>query len=249
MNDAGSLRAIPGPADAVLPQAAGAWLGVLMLDTRFPRPPGDIGHPATFRGPVRHRVVPGAVPGDVVRSAEGLRAGGIAHRFIDAALALQAEGAAAITTSCGFLVLLQDQLQAALRVPVVASSLLQLPALLARERRVGVLTISAEHLVPDYLLASGVPADRVADVVVQGVAAQGPFARALLGNQDALDPAAAERDVVDAAEALQRRAPGLRSVVLECTNMPPYAAAVQRATGWRLCSLATAPVLRPWFAA
>ena len=44
-------------------------LGLLMLDTRFPRPPGDIGHPATFGFPVRRRVVEGAAPGRVVRGA------------------------------------------------------------------------------------------------------------------------------------------------------------------------------------
>ena len=69
-----SLIAIPGPADAVLPQAGRqGFLGVLMLDTCFPRPPGDLGHPQAFGVPVRQLVVQGAFPGEVVRSAQGLR--------------------------------------------------------------------------------------------------------------------------------------------------------------------------------
>ena len=45
-------------------------LGVLMLQTRFPRPLGDIGHPATFAFEVRRSVVEGATPDRVVRDAD-----------------------------------------------------------------------------------------------------------------------------------------------------------------------------------
>jgi hypothetical protein len=62
---------------------------------------------------------------------------------------------------------MQAQLQAALKVPLVSSSLLQLPELLARDGRVGVLTISARHLGEEHLLAAGVPSDRLRDVLVQ----------------------------------------------------------------------------------
>ena len=243
-----SLIAIPGPADAVLPQAgAQGFLGVLMLDTCFPRPPGDLGHPQAFGVPVRQLVVQGAFPGEVVRSAQGLRASGLQERFIEAARQLQQEGARAITTSCGFLVLMQAQLQAAVSVPVLSSSLLQLPALLEAEPQVGVLTISAGNLGPEFLLAAGVDEARLADVVVQGVDPQGEFAGAILGNRTAMDLARARAEVVAAARALQARAPGLRTVVLECTNMPPYAEAVSDATGWRARSLLDARELVDWF--
>ncbi|MDP3823029.1 MAG: aspartate/glutamate racemase family protein [Burkholderiales bacterium] len=213
------------------------FLGVLMLDTRFPRPPGDIGHPASFAMPVRHAVVPGAWPSKVVASARSLRASGLAQAFREQARELEREGAGAITTSCGFLVLLQRELQEAVTVPVVTSSLLQLPSLLARERQVGVLTISAAHLGHEHLLAAGVEPARLGDVIVQGVDPAGEFAQANLGNRDAMDLARAQEDVVSAALALKSRAPDLGSVVLECTNMPPYAQAVRDATGWRLFSL------------
>ena len=244
--NASSLSAIPGQADAVFPEAGQGFLGIVMLDTRFPRPPGDVGHPATFPVPVRQRVVQGALPRRVVASAEALRASGLAELFTDAMRRLEAEGARALTTSCGFLVLLQRQLQAAVRVPVVSSSLLQLPSALEREPQVGVLTISAEHLTDEYLRAAGVPAARMPDVVVQGVDPLGPFATAILGNLPTLDLAAAESDVVAAALALHRRAPGLRTIVLECTNMPPYTEAVRAATGCAVLSLLDARALLKW---
>jgi len=226
---------------------APGFLGVVMLDTRFPRPPGDVGHPDAFGVPVRQHVVRGAWPGKIVQTAAGLRAAGVAPAFVRAVQALEAEGARAITTSCGFLVLLQDELQDAAQVPVVTSSLLQLPGLLARQARVGVLTISAAALGPEHLLAAGVPAGRLADVVVQGVDPAGEFATAILGNRDTLDMGKAGREVVEAAVALKRREPSLQAVVLECTNLPPYRQAVEAATGLKTWALTDDErLLRPW---
>jgi hypothetical protein len=214
-----------------------------MLDTRFPRPPGDIGHPDSFGVAARHALVRGAWPSEVVTSAAALRASGLPESFIRQARELERQGAVAITTSCGFLVLLQHELQDAVGVPVVTSSLLQLPELLAREPQVGVLTISAQHLGSEHLTAAGVAPARLGDVIVQGVDPAGEFASAILGNRETMDLAKACGDVVGAALTLKARAPGLRTVVLECTNMPPYAQAVRDATGFELRSLLDAPQL------
>lgn len=228
-------------------EAFPGFLGVVMLDTRFPRLPGDIGHPDAFGVPVRQRVVRGAGPGKIVQTAAGLRAAGVAPAFVQAVQALASEGALAITTSCGFLVLLQQELQAAATVPVVTSSLLQLPGLLAQQRKVGVLTISAAALGADHLLAAGVPQGRLQDVLVQGVDPASEFAAAILGNRETMDVEKAQRDVVAAALALKQREPSLQAVVLECTNLPPYREAVEAATGLKTWALTDDErLLRPW---
>ncbi len=213
------------------------FLGVVMLDTRFPRLPGDIGHPDAFGVPVRQRVVLGAGPGKIVQTAAGLRAANVAPAFVQAVQALANEGALAITTSCGFLVLLQHELQAAVPVPVITSSLLQLPALLVRQRKVGVLTISSAALGADHLLAAGVPQERLQDVLVQGVDPAGEFASAILGNRETMDIEKAHGDVVAAAMALKQREPSLQAMVLECTNLPPYRHAIEAATGLKTWAL------------
>src|SRR5690349_5261209 len=97
----------------VFPPAAAPWLGVLMLDTRFPRQPGDVGHPGTWREGTRFHVVRGIGPQDAVRAAAGFEVQRVLPAFEAAAHALVARGASAITTSCGFLVLLQRELQQA----------------------------------------------------------------------------------------------------------------------------------------
>ncbi len=224
-------------------------LGVLMLDTRFPRWPGDIGCAEGLVGRVVHRRIAGAWPRRIVTDAKLLLSSPLVAAFESAAHELVDAGAQVLTTSCGFLVLLQQRLQAASTRPLVGSALMLLPSLLEAEPRVGVLTIDAAALGADHLLAAGVAEDRLRDVVVGGVDPAGAFARAILGNEPGLDRAAAQRDVVAAAEALRRRAPQLRRVVLECTNMPPFAAAIESATGWRVLSLRDHPLLAPFFAA
>ena len=233
--DAHRINAIATPAPSVFPRRG--FLGVLTLDTRFPRLPGDIGNPASFGFPALTRVVRGARPDQAVQSAAAQRAADLFAPFCAAMRDLESMGASAITTSCGFLVLLQDRLQAAAKVPVVTSSLLFLPELLASRPRVGVLTISAQHLGEEFLAAAGVPEARMRDVIVEGVAPDGEFARTFLGNRSVLDVVQARRDVVDAARRLCAREPSLTDIVLECTNMPPFAGAVVQATGLRCRSL------------
>jgi hypothetical protein len=259
MKEAQSINAINGPIAPVFPpvQAAsagrfgrkspGSFLGIVMLDTRFPRPLGDIGNPQSFTVPVRKALVLGAFPDSVVQTAAGLRANNLAAGFVATVRQLERDGAAAITTSCGFLVLLQRELQTAVKVPVVTSSLLMLPGLLRAQKQVGVLTISAASLQAVHLRAAGVPRDRLGDVVVQGVDPKGEFASAILGNRAQMDLQQAEAEVVQAALALKHKAPALTSVVLECTNMPPYAAQIELATGLKTWSLLQSQtLLRPF---
>jgi Asp/Glu/hydantoin racemase len=212
------------------------FAGVLMLDTRFPRPPGDIGSPLTFERagiPVRFVTVAGASAARVV--VEGDRS--LIAAFIDAARQLAQEGAALITTSCGFLAAFQDDIARAVDVPVVTSSLLQAASL----AHPGIVTFDAASLGGDILRAAGVPAG----TPVQGLRPGCELHRRILDDDTTLDLSEAERNVVEAAEALVRRHPYVENIVLECTNMPPYRDAVARATGRRVHDIETL-VLERW---
>ena len=119
----------------------GARVGILMLETRFPRIPGDMGNALTWPFPVLYKVVPGATPERVVRH----KSAGLANAFLDAAAELVALGADGITTTCGFLSLYQREIAARVGVPVATSSLMQIPfieRILPPGRRAGVLTVS-----------------------------------------------------------------------------------------------------------
>lgn len=197
-----------------------------MLDTRFPRLPGDIGNPASFDFPVLYRVVEGAFPKRVVLERD--RA--LLEPFIAAGRDLVAAGADAIATSCGFLALFQREMQSALDTPVWTSSLL-LVGPLARDlgagRCVGVVTVDAASLRAEHLAGVGAPAD----TPIEGLALESLFRRALLENLPRFDAEEARRSTVAAAERLVAGHPEVAAIVLECTNMPPYADAIRAATG------------------
>jgi hypothetical protein len=205
----------------------GAPLGILMLEARFPRIPGDMGNAATWPFPVLYRVVPGASPERVV--LQGAR--GLLPDFIEAAKDLVRLGAEAITTNCGFLSLFQKEIAGAVGVPVATSSLMQVPwvqATLPPATRVGIVTVSAATLTAAHLEAAGVPPD----TPLAGTEHGKEFFRVLVkGEKEDMDVALAEEDVVGAGRELVARNPDLGAIVLECTNMPPYAAALQEQVG------------------
>ena len=205
----------------------GAPLGILMLEARFPRIPGDMGNAGTWPFPVLFRVVRGASPARVVLDG----AKGLLDDFIAAGRDLVDLGAEAITTNCGFLAIYQRELAEALAVPVATSSLMQVPwvqALLPPGQRVGVLTVSGSSLTPAHLDGAGIPRD----TPFIGTEGGREFFRVLIrADATDMDVAAAEQDILDAGRALVARHPDIGAIVLECTNMPPYAAALREALG------------------
>ncbi len=206
----------------------GFTVGILMLDTRFPRIPGEMGNATTYPFPVRYHRVTGANPDLVVRrGAEGLL-----PNFIEGARALEREGVGAITTNCGFLIKYQQQLAAAVSVPVFTSSLLLVPMvhrMLAPGRRVGLMTVSSATLQAEHLAGAGIGPD--IPLAVAGMEGEKEFTRVMLGDELELDVDLAREEHIRVARRLVSDHPDIGAIVLECTNMPPYAADIQRETG------------------
>jgi hypothetical protein len=161
-------------------------LGILMLDTRFPRVLGDVGNPDSFDFPVLYRTVPDATPDAIVL--------GDSRRWVDAFIregqALVAQGCTGLATTCGFLSLVRRDVATACGVPVASSALEQVAMVqqsLPKGQTVGILTISANSLSTAHLAAANVPPD----TPVQGVDQSG-FAKSILGNRTELDVVRAE---------------------------------------------------------
>lgn len=210
----------------------GASVGILMLETRFPRIPGDMGNALTWPFPVQYRVVRGASPDRVVRDD----ASPLLEDFIAAARDLVASGCDGLTTNCGFLSILQDRLAAEVGVPLATSSLMQVPMVqstLSPGRRVGILTVSRETLTPAHLAAANVPLD----TPVVGTEGGKVFTRDILGDAPEIDFAACREDLLAAADELVSAHKDIGAIVLECTNMVPYAADIRRLTGLPVYSI------------
>jgi Asp/Glu/hydantoin racemase len=135
----------------------------------------------------------------------------------------------AITTSCGFLSLFQRELTDAVSIPVFTSSLLQIPLvfrMLERDQKVGIITAHSPSLTDRHLTAVGA---RDIPHVIIGMEGQREFYRIISG--DPYDPLKIERESVNVAKQLLRDHPEVGGIVLECTNMAPYAKAIQEETG------------------
>ena len=203
-------------------------LGVVLLNTRFPRLPGDIGNPESFAFPVSYRRVEAASVAAVVH--RGKLETAAAEALVSAAEALaRDDGVSLIATSCGFLGALQDRLERAVPVPVMASAFALLPFLrqvYGEAATIGVLTFDARCLTAAHF---GPWTD--AGTLVEGIEGGRELHRVIASDLPELDRAAAEADVCAAGRRLLARCPGLAAILLECTNLSPYRRALAEATG------------------
>jgi hypothetical protein len=208
--------------------SGGPAIGVLCLETSFTKIPGHIRNPATFGFPVTYKVVPGATPDRVVRRADPLLLG----PFISAARELEAGGVAAITSGCGFLVLFQQELADSVAVPLYASSLVQLPMvhrMLRTDRKVGLLTADKDSLTRRHLAAIG---GESVPVCIAGMAGQPEFREVILeGRRTELDAGRLRGEVLTEAGRLARDNPDMGALIIECTDLVPFAHAIQARAG------------------
>lgn len=201
-------------------------LGVIMLDTVFPRIVGDIGNSQTYTFPVRYLVVRNALPVRVVCEADPE----LLKPFIRAARQLEEEGAKLISTSCGFLSIFQKQIAGAINVPFISSSLLQLPVIygmLGKGKKVGVLTADATHLSREHFVQAGAGS---IPVVVYGMEGETEFSRIFVGNSPDADFGRLEQEVVKVASRFKDHS-DVGALVLECTNLPPFESRIREVTG------------------
>lgn len=198
-------------------------LGIIMLDTTFERPAGDAGNAASWPFPVLFRTVRGAGARAVVDGRETELLDG----FVEAGEELVRQGACALTTSCGFLVLRQGLLSARLGVPLATSSLLQVnqvSALLPSGKTAGVITYDSASLTHQHFLEAGI----ATPPPVAGLPENGAF-RGLIEGGERYDRARLERELMDTIADLLDREPSVGALVFECTNLPPFSqAATQR---------------------
>jgi Asp/Glu/hydantoin racemase len=193
-------------------------VGVIMLDTNFPRIKGDIGNPSTFSFPVRYKVVKDATAKRVVEEQDP----SLLRPFIEAAKELEREGVRAITTSCGFLSLFQKEIAAEITVPFYSSSLIQIPlvyAIAGKNGTLGVITANKAALTRRHFESVGAHDTPVAIVGMEEMPA---FRESILHDGRNLDREAIAEEVVHQAKRLVKENPHITAIVMECTNLPPY---------------------------
>ncbi len=208
------------------------FIGVLMLDTAFERVLGDAGNPASYHLPVKTFVVENADSTVIVR--DGRPDPAMVAAFCAAAQKLEADGAIALTSTCGFLITAQQEIARSVCIPVMVSalSLFSLIRAMHGARPVGIMTASSKQLGPAVLGAAGILPDQAA---IAGLQDEDAFARCFLAPKSqqstSIDQPAIQSAVVKKAVALCQSTPVMSAILLECGNLPPYAQAIRAATG------------------
>ena len=199
----------------------GETIGVLMLDTIFPRPRGDIGNALSYDFPVRYKIVRGAhatkIMGDKPDPA-------LLEPFIEAAKELAADGVKAITTSCGFLAPFQKQIAAAVNIPVFASALIQAPlihAMLPPGKVIGVFTERGQHMNDGHFRGVGWSSMKY----------DAEFPKTYILGRDWLDTEVLRAEMIEMTKEFMATCPNPGAILFECTNMCPFSKDVAEASG------------------
>lgn len=205
--------------------SSGEAIGILLLETSVPFIPGDVANATTYAFPVRFQ----KVKGFSVRRALS-KDPSVYADLRQAAGDLVQQGVRAVTGDCGFMGIHQKKLARELGVPVFLSSLLQIPfisLLIGENAKVGIITADSKSLNADLLAAVGVTDPT--SVVIGGLEDCQQFYQFAIEEIGSLDVAAVEKEVVTVARKMVADNPQIRALLLECSLLPPYGAAVQGA--------------------
>jgi len=207
---------------------AGYSVGIMYLDNVwYPFMPGNVVNAYTYDFPVRLKAVPNL---DTPRLHSGDPA--IVDELIAVAKHLvEKEGCRAISSACGFFGHFHAQVADAVDVPVALSSLVQVPwikSTLKRDQKIGVLSANASAMVPSLLKSCGIDDP---GLIIPADLRHGPDFSAIMEDRGSFDNGNVRREVVEAATRLVKENPEIGAILLECSDMPPYASDVQRAVG------------------
>lgn len=208
-------------------QVAGYSVGIVYIENiNYPILPGNVVNATTYPFPVRMKAVRNLTNDRLFNNDPA-----IVEDILAAARSLvEDDGCRAICSACGFFGNYQQQVRAALDVPVAMSSLVQIPfirSLLRPDQKIGILTANKGSMTDALLQSCGVGDS--SGLVIQDALATEEFAT-VVNMRGYFDNTIARREIVDLAMELVREHEDIGAILLECSDMPPYAADIQAAT-------------------
>lgn len=201
----------------------GEAIGILILDAAYPCVPGNVGNATTFSFPVRYHEVKGATINRLLNERDHA----LLEPFIEGARKLESEGVRAITGACGFMALFQREIADAVDIPVFMSSMLQVPFLvrtLKRGQKIGIITANASVMTETHLYNVGITSDM--PIVLYGMESKEEFRTSILEEKGTMDTDKIEREILEVCDKMLDENPEVAIIQLECSDLPPFAAAV-----------------------
>lgn len=209
--------------------SSGEAIGILLIENFVPFIPGDTANATTYDFPVRFKRMEGVSVERIFRHDRELL-----KVVKQSALELKRDGVRAVTSDCGFLAMFQDELSEELELPVFMSSLMQIPfisQIIGKNGRIGIITANEEALTEEVLSGAGIPAVLQKRLSIRGMEDNEAFSGAVIREQGYLDSELMEEAVVQRGIELTEKHSDLKAILLECSLLPPYAAALQEAVG------------------
>lgn len=203
---------------------AGCALGILVLDLWYPYIPGNVANASTYNFPVLYHIIKGSTVPQILNGDPSLL-----NLIVAGGQELERQGCRAIVGACGYFGHFQKEASQRLNVPSYLSSILQVPIMLRGlkpDQKVGIICGSAPHLKPSLLKQCGV--EDLSRVVIVGAQDCAEFWN-IGGCAGHFISAKIEKELVDLAKELVSKNPDIGAILLECSDMPPYAWAIQNA--------------------
>ncbi len=208
----------------------GQSIGILMMDTVFPRLVGDIGNARTYKVPVKYYTVRN-VSTEKMNASNAERL--LLTPFIEAARELEREGCKAITTSCSFLTGFQKQLADAVNIPVFTNTLILAPfihTMLNSKLKIGIFTECADLLQEDYFNQLGWSGNQI-PVCISGMPEDSPFSKLFIHDKLEEDLEVLENCIREMTIKHMEEHPDTGAILLECTNFAPFTNLIQNISG------------------
>jgi len=196
---------------------------------------GNSTNPLTYPFPVLFKKVIGANYQSVLVSPDGRLVG----PMLEAAESMIDQGVKAIITSCGFNAIFQKELAGALTIPVYTSALLQIPFIRASlgRKKLLIITASKQDLKPEHFHAVGVM--DMHGIEIYGMEEMPEWSKISRSPNTSLSLRKVGDEVVSLAEVAKKEHPDIGAILLECTDLPPFADAVRKAVNLQVYDLLT----------
>ena len=205
-------------------------LGYVGVEVHFTRTAGDGANPKTWLFPLLREEAAGTTLNDLINTSP--YSSDFLDKIVAAAQRLVDQGCVGIITDCGFLAKMQRELAEKIDVPVAASALCQLPSILGwvpPSKSVGVVTFDGKTLGDEHLRGAGVREEDLRRVFITGAPLGGLLRSTVDEGRREFDHYGIESEMVRCVQELVKGKPGISAVLLECTQMAPFADAIQKA--------------------
>lgn len=196
---------------------------------------GNSINPQTYPFPVLFKRVKGATYQSVLVTPDSR----LIQPMVEASEAMIAQGVQTIITSCGFNAIFQRELATTLDVPVFTSALMQIPFIRPSlgSKKIVVITASKKDLKPEHFQAIGVT--DMQGIEIYGMDEMPEWSKISRSPDQPLSIEKVEKEIVSLAVTAKEEHPDAGTILLECTDLPPFAKAVREAVNLQVFDLTT----------